>query len=71
MAQPPASSSRHPDPAPPLVGRTKERRRFRDHLAAVLRGSGRLVVVGGEAGIGKTALVTALGHEATSHGGPF
>ncbi len=68
MGQPPASSSRHPDPAPPLVGRTKERRRFRDHLAAVLRGSGRLVVVGGEAGIGKTALVTALGHEATARG---
>lgn len=68
MHQPPEPSASHQALTPPLVGRTSERRRCRDSLAAALRGQGRLVLIGGEAGIGKTKLVTALGHEATARG---
>ena len=53
---------------PPLVGRDRERRLLREHLAAVLAGRGGLVLIGGEAGIGKTALAEALGAEAQAHG---
>lgn len=53
---------------PLFVGRARERALLRDRLAAALAGEGILVLVGGEAGIGKTALVRAVGHEAMAQG---
>ncbi len=44
----------------PLVGREQELRWLDVHVAAMLNGSGRVVRVSGEAGIGKTRLVGAL-----------
>ncbi|WP_277211529.1 ATP-binding protein [Isoptericola croceus] len=44
----------------PLVGRTAEIATLRAALAGALRGTGEVVVVAGEAGIGKTRLVTEL-----------
>lgn len=43
--------------APILVGRTSQLRELEDHFHASEQGSGRLVVVAGEAGVGKTRLV--------------
>src|SRR3954447_20483546 len=57
-----------PAPAPPLVGRERELGALRDALAAALAGRGSLVLIGGEAGIGKTALAEALLAEATGRG---
>lgn len=53
------------DPASPgsvrfLVGRAREQAALREELAAAVGGRGRLVLVGGEAGIGKTALARDL-----------
>jgi DNA-binding CsgD family transcriptional regulator len=45
---------------PFLVGRSREQAVLRAELAAALGGHGRLVLVGGEAGIGKTTLVQDL-----------
>ncbi|HEU5434263.1 MAG TPA: AAA family ATPase, partial [Thermomicrobiales bacterium] len=50
----------------PLVGRAREQRLLRDELAAVSGGHGRLIVIGGEAGIGKTALARDLAHAAAA-----
>ena len=68
-----ASSPFTPAPAPPLppsglVGREREQQRLGALLAAAANGQGRLVLIGGEAGIGKTALVRALAAEAAAHG---
>jgi ATP/maltotriose-dependent transcriptional regulator MalT len=48
----------------PFVGREQERDQLRLVLAEALLGQGRLVLVGGEAGIGKTALIAALADDA-------
>ena len=52
----------------PLFGRGREQALLRDALAAALAGHGSLVLLGGEAGIGKTALAEALLAEATTQG---
>src|SRR4051812_13239739 len=53
---------------PPLVGREREQAALRGALAAALAGRGSLVLIGGEAGIGKTALAEALLAEVSSQG---
>src|SRR4051794_3574420 len=47
-----------------LVGRARERVVLREELATACGGSGRLVLLGGEAGIGKTTLARDLAREA-------
>lgn len=51
-----------------LVGRERERTALRDSLAATLDGHGRLVLISGEAGIGKTALAATLCADAERQG---
>ncbi len=53
---------------PPLVGREHEQANLRDALASAMAGRGSLVLVGGEAGIGKTALAEATLAEASAQG---
>ncbi len=52
-------------PLSPLIGRDRELAILREHLADALAGRGSLVLIGGEAGIGKTTLAEALCREAT------
>ena len=51
-----------------LVGRDRELGILREHLDAALTGQSSLVLIGGEAGIGKTALAEALCREARERG---
>jgi DNA-binding CsgD family transcriptional regulator len=53
----------------PLVGRERELGVLRQHLDAAIHGHGSLVLIGGEAGIGKTALAEASCREAQEQGG--
>ena len=55
-------------PRSPLVGRDRELGALRDHLAAAIAGRGSLVLIGGEAGIGKTSLAETICHEAEERG---
>ena len=52
----------------PLVGRERELGLLRERLGAALAGRGGLVLVGGEAGVGKTTLAEALAREALDRG---
>jgi tetratricopeptide (TPR) repeat protein len=61
----------HGPPPGSLVGRTSERRLLDAALADVLGGERRIVVVSGEAGIGKTRLVAELGSLARAAGARF
>ncbi|HET8630155.1 MAG TPA: ATP-binding protein, partial [Thermomicrobiales bacterium] len=67
MAHSPPSSSTGSRP-PRLAGRDREQALLAEHLAAALAGRGALVLVGGEAGIGKTALAETLCAEAATRG---
>jgi DNA-binding SARP family transcriptional activator len=58
-----------PLPETPLVGRGVEAGRLRDALETAWAGDGQVVLVLGEAGIGKTRLVEALAAEAGRRGG--
>lgn len=51
-----------------LFGRDREQTTLRESLHEMLEGRGRLVLIGGEAGIGKTALVQSLAQEAEEEG---
>src|SRR5690348_15434337 len=64
----PATSSSFAGASPVLVGRERELGLLRDCLAAALAGRGALVLIGGEAGIGKTMLAEALLAEAQGQG---
>ena len=57
-----------PYDATSLVGRERELAALRERLDAARGGRGGLVLIGGEAGIGKTALAEALCREATELG---
>jgi DNA-binding NarL/FixJ family response regulator len=53
---------------PPLVGRERELAVLHQNFDAAINGHGSLVLIGGEAGVGKTALANALCREATERG---
>src|SRR4029453_11560025 len=57
-------------PTVPLIDRERELDELRGALDAALGGSGRVVLLGGEPGIGKTWLATVLADEAESRGVP-
>jgi AAA ATPase domain len=56
--------------AVPLIGRERELQELRAALDAAVGGSGRVVLLGGEPGIGKTRLANGLADEAESLGLP-
>src|SRR5690242_564764 len=57
-----------PEVTQPLAGRERELATLRKRLAEALGGHGGLVLIGGEAGIGKTALAEAVCREAEERG---
>jgi predicted ATPase len=57
-----------PDSPPLLVGRSREQGVLREALAAASGGQGRLILLGGDAGIGKTTLARNLSREAVALG---
>jgi DNA-binding CsgD family transcriptional regulator len=56
------------EPASDLAGRDRELAQLREALAVMHAGQGGLVLIGGEAGIGKTALADVLCREAARQG---
>jgi transcriptional regulator with XRE-family HTH domain/tetratricopeptide (TPR) repeat protein len=56
------------EPPSNLVGRERELSDLRAHLHTAAAGHGRLVLLGGEAGIGKSALVSTFGRQAVARG---
>ena len=55
-------------PITPLVGRKREQAMLRELLASTLQGRGGLVLLGGEAGMGKSSLAASLAGEAETRG---
>ncbi len=67
----PAAGSDAPPPAPgrtPFVGRDQERQTLRHLLDQARRGTGGLVMIGGEPGVGKTRLAEELMADAVGRG---
>lgn len=52
----------------PLIGREAERGTLLERLQAAFAGQGGMVLIGGEAGVGKTRLLQALAYDAEWHG---
>jgi class 3 adenylate cyclase/tetratricopeptide (TPR) repeat protein len=63
-----ARPSAVPTPLTPFVGRDAERANLRRLVADALAGHGRLALVAGEPGVGKSRLVAELGDEAQARG---
>jgi tetratricopeptide (TPR) repeat protein len=53
---------------PPLVGRERELELLYDHLGSAISGKGNLILISGEAGIGKTRILTRLSETAEKSG---
>ncbi|MGH2604812.1 MAG: BREX system ATP-binding domain-containing protein, partial [Dehalococcoidia bacterium] len=68
MAHSAAPASRTTLSGPLIVGRTAERVLLQEQLADAASGHGRLVIIGGEAGIGKTTLARDLARAAAERG---
>ena len=66
----PKGRARTLPPAVPLIGREREVQELRAALDAALGGDGRVVLLGGEPGIGKTRLASVLADEAEALGVP-
>lgn len=57
-------------PSLPIVGRAAERVLLIEQLSAMEAGHGNVVIIGGEAGIGKTTIARDLAAQARSRGYP-
>jgi class 3 adenylate cyclase/tetratricopeptide (TPR) repeat protein len=68
LAHQPAPPEHIPVPASSLVGREGEQATLRGALTAAIAGRGGLVLLGGEAGIGKTTLAKDLAKDAEARG---
>ena len=64
------AANRQKENTPQLFGREGEQARLRQLLDAAVGESGGLVLIGGEAGIGKTSLATSIAREARGRGIP-